>query len=160
MSIYMSFGNIAGSVTAQGYDKHIECKTVSFGNQRFISMPVGSGKEREVDKPALAEIVIEKKADKSTPYLFQESVAGKAIDKIEIKFVKTAKDNIETYMTYTLYDVLVSSYVSATEKEGDPEETVALNYTKFELKYHPRKNDNTLDSAIPVGYDLKLAKKT
>ena len=59
--------------------------------------------------------------------------------------------------------MLVSSYsISGVGEDdsGDPMESLSLAYTTIELKYHPRKRDNTLDSAIPAGYDLTLAAKT
>ena len=159
MAIYVKMGNIEGNVTAKGYEKHIEFLTAGFGNTRHVSMSVGSGKEREVDRPQLQEIALVKEADRATPYLFHEACAGKAIDKVEINFVKTSNDATETYMQYVLSNVLVSGYSAAGGSDSDPTEQIILAYTKFELKYHPRKKDNTLDSAIPAGYDLDQAKK-
>jgi len=162
MAIYMKMGKIEGNVTAKGYEKLIECESAQFGTNRHVAMSVGSGKEREVSKPSISEIVLTKDTDKATPYLFQESVTGKAIDEVEIRFAKTSNDAIETYMSWILKDVLISSYsASGTggDSESEPMESLALAFTKFELKYHPRKKDNTLDSAIPAGYDLNLATK-
>jgi type VI secretion system secreted protein Hcp len=161
MAIYMKMGKIEGNVTAQGYEKLIECDSAMLGVARFVNMSVGSGKEREVHAPQPIEVVITKNADKATPYMFGESLAGKAIDEVELKFVKTANDAIETFMTWTLKDVLISSYNASGfgESEGEPMESLMLAYTKVEMKYHPRNPDNTLAAAIPAGYDLRLAKK-
>ena len=158
MAIYMKMGKIAGDVSASGFEQYIELFSFEFGSGRGISMSVGSGKEREATKPSLSEVTCAKAMDKASPYLFLESCVGKAIDKVEIKFVKTSADALENYLTYTLDNVLISSYSAASEGE-DPSETLSLAYTKVEMKYHPRKPDNTLDSAIPAGYDLELGKK-
>ena len=158
MAIYVKMGSIEGNVTAKGFEKHIECLAANFGITRHVSMSVGSGKEREATKPSLSEVTLSKSMDKASPYLFLESCVGKAIDKVEIKFVKTSADALENYLTYTLDKVLVSSY-SASSGGDEPSESISLAYTKIEMKYHPRKPDNTLDSAIPAGYDLELGKK-
>ena len=158
MAIYMKMGKISGDVSSQGFKDYIECYSFQFGSGRGISMSVGSGKEREATKPSLSEVTLSKSMDKASPYLFLESCVGKAIDKVEIKFVKTSADSLENYLTYTLDKVLVSSY-SASSGGDEPSESISLAYTKLEMKYHPRKPDNTLDSAIPAGYDLELGKK-
>ena len=158
MAIYMKLGKIAGDVTAEGFQQYIECYSFQFGAGRGISMSVGGGKDREATKPSLSEVTLSKSMDKASPYLFLEACVGKAIDKVEIKFVKTSADALENYLTYTLDKVLVSSY-SASSGGDEPSESLSLAYTKVEMKYHPRKPDNTLDSAIPAGYDLELGKK-
>ena len=158
MAIYMKMGKIAGDVSATGFEQYIECYSFQMGAGRGISMSVGSGKEREATKPSLSEVTLSKSMDKASPYLFRESCVGKAIDKVETKFVKTSADALENYLTYTLDKVLVSSY-SASSGGDEPSESISLAYTKIEMKYHPRKPDNTLDSAIPAGYDLELGKK-
>ena len=158
MAIYMKLGKIEGNVTSASHEKWVEAYSFQFGSGRGISMSVGSGKEREATKPSLSEVTVSKAMDKASPYLFLESCVGKAIDKVEIHFVKTQADVLETYLIYELEKCLVSSY-SASSGGDEPSESISLAYTKIIMKYHPRKNDNTLDSAIPAGYDLELGKK-
>ena len=158
MTIYANFGKIQGSVSAKGYENHVELESLSFASGREISMEVGITGDREADKPFISEVALTKQMDKASPSLFVGALASKAIDKVEIKFVKTSADSLENYLTYTLDKVLVSSY-SASSGGDEPSESISLAYTKIEMKYHPRKPDNTLDSAIPAGYDLELGKK-
>ena len=158
MAIYMKIGKHEGDVSAEGWEKWIECHSFQFGAGRGISMSVGSGKEREATKPSLSEVTLAKSMDRASPGLLLEACVGKAIDKVEIDFVKTSADKLENYLKYTLENVLVSSY-SCSSGGDDPSESLSLAYTKFEMKYHPRKPDNTLDSALPAGYDLELGKK-
>jgi type VI secretion system secreted protein Hcp len=158
MAIYVKFGKIEGDVSAEGWEKWIEAGSFQFGAGRGISMSVGSGREREATKPSLSEVTVTKSMDKSSPYLFLEACVGKATDKVVIDFVKTSADKLENYLKYTLYDALVSSY-SASSGGEDPSESVSIAYNKFEMKYFPRKKDNTLDSPVPAGYDLEAGKK-
>ena len=159
MAIYADFGKIHGSVTAEGFKNHIEFNSFKLGSGRHILMEVGKGTNREGSIPSISEVSMDKKMDKSSPYFFVGSVAGKAIDKVEIKFVKTSKGGTEKYLTYTLYNVLVSGYDIGGSKDGDPQEHIGLAYTKIEMKYHPRNAENTTNSAIPTGYDVDTGKK-
>ena len=159
MAIYADFGKTKGSVTAEGFKDHIEFSSFSLGSGRSIYMEVGKGTEREPTAPSISEVTMLKQMDKSSPDFFLGSMVGKALDKVEIKFVKTSEGALENYLTYTLHDVLVSAYDVSGAKEENPMETINLAYTKIEMKYHPRKSDNTKGSAIPVGYDVDKGKK-
>ena len=159
MAIYADFGKIQGAVTAKGYENHIEWDMFTFGTGRHVSMSVGAGQEREADKPYITEMTLNKPMDKSSPQMFVGSLAGKALDKVTIKCVKTADDGVEEYLSYTLQDVMVSTYMVGGHESSDPTETVTLVFNKIEMKYHPRQEDNTLGSPIPAGYDVKLGKK-
>ena len=159
MAIYADFGKIKGSVTAEGFKDHIELASFGLGSGRNIFMEVGKGTERESTAPNIGEVSMNKTMDRSSSELFAGSMAGKAIDKVEIKFVKTSEGALERYLTYTLHDVLVSAYNVSGAREQQPTESLSLAYTKIELKYHPRKSDNTKGSAIPVGYDVSKGKK-
>ncbi len=159
MAIYATFGKIQGSVTAQGFENHIECTSFTMCGGRFISMEVGTGQDREATKPFLTEFTLVKLMDKSSPHMWLGSLVGKTIDKVEVKCIKTSDDALEKYLTYTLEDVLVSAYNVANDKGSNGTESVSLAYNKIEMKYHPRNPDNTLGSAIPAGYDVKQGKK-
>ena len=159
MGIYADFGQIQGSVTAKGFENHIEWEHFGFAANRNITMKVGAGSERESDKPDVGVFTLGKVMDKSSPKMFLGALVGKAIDKVQVKCVKTSGDAVEQYLSYTLSDVLVSTYSVSGSEDGDPFESVALAFNKIEMKYHPRKEDNTLDSPVPAGYDVKLGKK-
>ena len=159
MAIYATFGKIEGSVTAEGFTNHILCKSFHFATGRFVSMEVGTGKDREGTSPFLSEFILTKQMDKSSPHMWLGSLVGKAIDKVEVKCIKTSDDAVEQYLSYTLEDVLVSSYDLTGDKSSDGIEAVNLAYNKIEMKYHPREDDNTLGNPIPVGYDVKFGKK-
>ena len=159
MAIYAKFGKMQGSVTAEGFENDIECQSFNFGGGRFISMEVGTGKDREGTKPFLTEFILTKQMDKSSPHMWLGSLVGKAIDKVEVQCIKTSDDALEKYLTYTLEDVLVSAYDLSNEQGTNGLEAVNLAYNKIEMKYHPREADNTLGGAIPAGYDVKAGKK-
>lgn len=156
MAIYLHVDGLEGDVTAAGHEGWIECHAMDFGVGRSISTPTGSSQERESSAPSLSDVTIVKNMDKCTPKLFELACIGKS-KLVKIDLVQTG-EQLDTYMSYTLENSLISSYSSNTG--GDrPTESVAFNFTKFEMKYTPYDNEHNPGSPIPAGYDVSLGKK-
>jgi type VI secretion system secreted protein Hcp len=135
MPIYMKITKnglpvITGDVTAQGHEKWIELLSAQMG--QFKSTAANKGDTREASKPTVSEIVITKAMDSASSALFQQSLHGEGVT-IQIDFVKS--DN-STYLTFTLQDVLISSYQTATSRSDRPTENLTLNFTKMAFDMH------------------------
>ncbi len=160
MPIYMKYEAIDGDVTAEGHEKWIELHSCQFGVGRAIKSPTGGSKDREGSAPSLTEIAISKDTDVSSPKLFSESLQGEGVP-VTIDFCKTDKGKLETYLTYTLTDTVVSSF-SMSHAGGDrskrPMESLSLNFTKIELKNISMGSANDTGSPDAVTYDLGLGK--
>ena len=156
MAIYLKIDGIDGDVTAEGHEKWIECMSMQFGVGRGITTPTGSSAERESSAPSVSEVSVTKNMDQSTPNLFSESCVGKSKE-VKIDLIQTG-EALETYMSYTLTDALISGYSVSTG--GDrPTESVSFNFTKIEMKYTPYDNKHNAGSPLPAGYDVSLGKK-
>ena len=60
------------------------------------------------------------------------------------------------YYKVTLEDLVISSYVSGgASGAGDIQEEFALSFAKVKFEYKPQKADQSLDSAIEGGWDIK-----
>ena len=158
MAIFAKFSKVQGAVVAKGFENHIELTHAGYFASRVVSTDVGTGRNREAGIPTMQDFHIMKRLDKASPKLWLSSLVGKAIDKVEVKFVKTSEDVLETYLTFTLEDALVSSYSLSDYREGHAE-VLTLAYNKILMKYSPRKSDNSLGDPIPGGYDVKHGKK-
>ena len=154
MAIYLDHETIDGNVTAAGYEKHIKIESFQFGVGRGISMEAGNMSNREATRPSLSEVVLGHKTDTSAVALFKEAVTGAAGKKVVIKFVQTGAADLVEYMTYTLYDTLVSGYSISAEGDGDPYETVSLSYAKIEVQYNDFDKNNASGSPQRGFYDL------
>jgi type VI secretion system secreted protein Hcp len=131
---------------------------MQFGTGRAITLKTGAALDREASAPSVSEVNVSKLMDQASPKLFAESCYGKAKPKIEIHLCKTDAGKLETYMEYTLSDVLLSGY--NVSSAGDrPTESISFNFTKIEMKFVPWGKDHAKGSPIPAGYDLGLAKK-
>lgn len=165
MTIYMKVNGIDGDVTAKGHENWISLQSIRFNVKRFLSTDPGRISDREGTRPALSEIIINKKMDKSSPLLFGESCVGKAKSQIQIDICQT-DSSLNTYAQFTLNNVIISGYDlnadetvdhSHPERRHYPLETVSLSFDKIEVRYIPYNSQNQAQSPIPAGYDLKQA---
>jgi type VI secretion system secreted protein Hcp len=157
MAIYMQIQGIKGNVEADGHKDWIELGSLQWGVGRGIATATGTSKDREASAPSISEVVVTKQLDLASPYIFSEACVGKS-KPIVIHLCKTDATKLETYLEYTLTNSLISGY--SVSSGGDrPTESISINFTKVEMKYIPWKDDHTMDSPIPVGYDMATAKK-
>ncbi|UTA46632.1 type VI secretion system tube protein Hcp [Simiduia sp. 21SJ11W-1] len=159
MAIYMNFnGNSpAGNVTAEGYANWIEVDNFHFGVGRAITMEAGAMANREASRPSISEITVTKPLDSASGGLFKASVTGDAGVKVEIHVVQTGANKVEKYATYTLEEVIISSYSVSAAAGGAPQESLSLSFAKIEadLTHADKTNKNTKN--MRVGYDLTTA---
>jgi type VI secretion system secreted protein Hcp len=152
MPIYVKYGAIDGDVTAAGHEKWIEINSAQFGVGRGISSPTGGSADREASAPSVSEIVVTKPTDVASTKLFNEALQGEGTD-VTIDFCKTDKGKLETYMTYTLTNTMVSSF--SMSSGGDrPMESLSFNFTKVEFKNTAMGAANDTGSPDAVTYDL------
>lgn len=158
MPIYMKIDGIDGNVEAEGHAKWIEVNSLQFGVGRAITSGVGKASDRESSAPSISEVTVTKAMDAASPKIFAESCYGKSKPKIEFHLCKTDEGKLETYMEYTVSDVLISGY-SVSSGGDKPTESISFNFTKIEMKFVPWDDGHKKGTPIPAGYDLALAKK-
>lgn len=160
MALYMNYNDlkIKGDVTAKGFENWINIGTLNYSVGRGVSMGVGSMKNREIDLPALSEIMITKGFDSSTPLLLKESLAGQDGVKIEIALVRTGSGVPEEVGRIILEDALISHYGFSADSSSPPAEQLSISYSKItaDLKGADKANKN--GQAIKVGFDLSEGK--
>jgi type VI secretion system secreted protein Hcp len=157
MAIYMKYGAIDGPVSTTGFIKWIELNSFQFGVGRGIGSAARGETNREASEPSISEIVVTKNADIASNKLFADAVGGTMDSKVTIKFTTTAKDKVETFLTYELTDTGLSGY--SVSSGGDrPSESLSLNFTKVMITFvgTDAKAGGSPDTA---GYDMtKMAK--
>ncbi|GAA6166720.1 Hcp family type VI secretion system effector [Sessilibacter corallicola] len=159
MAIYMNFNSNSpkGNVTAQGYEDWIEVDHFSFGVGRGINMEPGAMANREATRPSISEVTVSKNLDAASGGLFKQSVTGDEGVVVEIHVVQTGASSVEKYATYTMQDVIISSYSITAAAGGAPQESVSLAFSRIEadLTHADKTHKNTTN--MRVGYDLTTA---
>jgi len=158
MPIYMNYNDLAikGDVTEEGHKNWIELNSCQWGLGRGISSPTGGAADREASAPSVSEITVTKSTDSASVKLVTEALEGEG-KKVVIDFCKTDKGKLETYVSFTLENCMISGY--SLSSGGDrPSESLSLNFTKVEFKNTPQGMAGDTGSPESVTYDLALAK--
>jgi len=97
--------------------------------------------------------------NKASTGLMLACATGEHIKTATLTCRKAGKDQ-QSYMSITLKDVMVTSYMVGGSK-GDvvPLNTVSLNFARIEFSYSPQKSDGSLESPRVAGYDRKQNKR-
>ena len=133
MAIYMKYGDIKGTVTTEGFKDQIELNSFQLGAGRGIGSARGLGSNREGSEPSISEITVTKMWDpKSSSKLFEQAVAGKLDNKVDISFTTTNASKQEVYLVIKLSDCGISGY-SASSGGDKPTESLSLNFAKIEV---------------------------
>lgn len=160
MAIYMEYDGIKGNVTAAGYEGMIALDFVTFRVQRTISMTTGALANREVSTPTFSFLETGKRMDSASVGIFREAVAGSAGKQVKIHFVRTGKNQLQEFLTYTLQHCLPTFYRTVdTHRETSPAaERLYLSFTAVEVTHIASGSDNNALNPARGGYDLVAAK--
>ena len=158
MPIYMKYDGINGEVSAEGHKQCIELNSVSWGVGRGISTPTGSGGDRNTTAPSISEVTVSKPFDGSSVPLFQELLTPGSAKKATLDFVRTDKDKLAVFLSIELDDVMVSGYNVSSHGEGQPQETLSLNFTKIIVTETGTDVTGTAGQPNKAGYDVAGAK--
>jgi len=159
MAIYMEFEGVKGNVTVGGYEGMIKLDFVTFGVQRTISMQPGELANREYNCPIFSIIKTGKKLDVSTPGLLRESAVGHEGKQVKLHFVRTQRNALEEYMSYTLENCLITgiNQKSSRYPANIPVERVYLSYSAITITHGKRDANDRITNTLRAGYDLTNA---
>jgi type VI secretion system secreted protein Hcp len=156
--MYMKYGSVTGNVTESSHTGWIELKNFSWGLARAISTVVGSTDDREASAPSVSEVVVSKDNDVASTALMQEALSGFG-KTVQIDFARTAKGQLDVYLTLTLTNTMISGYShNCNGGDGRPSESLSLNFSKFEYKFTQMDTDASPGTSATAGYDLSTAK--
>jgi type VI secretion system secreted protein Hcp len=158
MPIYMKYDGIDGEITASGHEKWIEISSFQWGVGRGISTPTGSGGDRNTTAPTISEVTVTKPFDGSSVGLFQEVLTPGDAKKALLDFVRTDKDKLAVFLSLELDDVMISGYHVSSGGDGQPQESLSLNFTKIIVTETGTDESGGAGQPTKVGYDLALAK--
>jgi type VI secretion system secreted protein Hcp len=134
---FLKFDGIDGECKDKDHKEWIEINSLNFGAAREIT---GAGSTRSAGPAKFKDISVSKWIDKSSPILMQSVCAGRVFPKVEIDVTAASYDQTSsntTYITYTLENVLISSFNNGSGSSGEsiPVDQFSLNFTKIEIDY-------------------------
>jgi len=155
MPAFMKLGDIKGEATDQDHKDWILIESMSA--PIFRSIPQGAkDQQRTKGDTTLGDVAIVRQLDKSSTKLQENCANGTFFKEVEVHFCTTVKNKQEPYLTYKLYDVIISSFSMHANSSGSPlpTEQITLGYSKVDWNYivvDPKTGDKT--GQVPAKYN-------
>lgn len=157
MAIYMKLGGVPGNSTHKNYPQWITLASIHWGLHVDVQTTVGaSGNRLSAGKITPSDVSFQKGFDIASVPLMKLAFAGNAIDQATIAITQQASDSGEAYLTYTLFDVIISSFQVAAADSGSPLDSISLNFAKLEVKANPTDEKGKPQQSVG-GYDFTMA---
>lgn len=154
VNAYLIIDGVEGPSTSK--TGAIDILSFSWGvSQTSVYGAGASGKEAKAGRADFSNLTIMKVLDKTTPMLFDHCATGNILKQVHILYDKPVGDKQDDYFRIWLKDALITS-VQLSGSNENPTESVSFAYQGVEIAYKPEKDDGSLDSAAPKGYDLAL----
>ena len=153
VDMFIKIGDIKGESQDKKHKDEIDVLSWSWGATQSGSFHTGGG--GGVGKVNVQDISVTKYIDKSTPKLFQTLATGEHIRFAELSVVDSKYSGNETYLKYTLENVLITS-VSTGGSGGEDRltENISLNFEKIKVTYQPYENKKK--SGDPVEFEFTV----
>ncbi|HET7773800.1 MAG TPA: type VI secretion system tube protein Hcp [Burkholderiaceae bacterium] len=151
---FLKIEGIEGESPDAKHGKEIQVLSWSWGvtNTGTHGMGAGGG----AGKAMVSDFNFAHEYDKASPNLFDKCVKGTHI-KSAVLTARKAGGQQQEFLVIKFFDLLVSS-VSPGASGEIPQESVSLNFTKYEIEYKPQKADGSLDAGVKAQYDIKQQK--
>jgi type VI secretion system secreted protein Hcp len=153
---FLRIDGIAGESTDAKHKGEIDVQTWSWGESQAIAANPGGG-GAGTGKVSMTDLHISANLSKASPQLLLACAAGTHIKSAVLTGRKAGKAQAE-FLTFSLSDVLVSSYQAGGATAEAPLDSISLNFSKIEMTYREQTAKGSLGPAIRVGWDRKTNK--
>jgi type VI secretion system secreted protein Hcp len=153
---FLRVDGIQGESADAKHKGEIEVLSWSWGEtQPTPSGPGGGG----AGKVEMSDLTVVTHVSKASPHLLLACATGKHIKSAVLTGRKAGKAQAE-FLTFSLSDVLVSSYQTGGSASVEPPaDSVSLNFAKVQVEYKEQKADGSLGETVKVGWDRKANKQ-
>lgn len=157
MAIYMQLGNTPGTATDSVYQGWVVLQSIHWGLHVDVNTTVGqSGSRLSAGKITPSDVSIMKEFDLASVPLMKLAFAGVNSPVATIVITQQATDSGQAYLTYTLSQVIISSFQVSASESGKPMDSISLNFSKVEVKASPTDDTGKQINSIG-GYDFSQA---
>jgi type VI secretion system secreted protein Hcp len=155
---FLRVDGIPGESTDDKHKGEIEVLSWSWGEVNEAP-PRGPGGGVGAGKVDMSDLTVVAHFSKASPQLLLACASGKHFKTAVLSARKAGKGQAD-YLTFSLTDVLVSSYqVAGTADTSVPTDSVGLSFGKIQVEYKEQKADGSLGNAVKVGWDRKANKQ-
>jgi len=160
--MFIQLKGIKGESTDDKHKEWIEMLSFSKGVTQEASATkstAGGGTSARANFP---DFHFTKLMDAASPTLELYCASGQHIDEVKVELCRASGESEHklVYMTYTMADVIISSYNVSGGDNMFPVESLSLNFAKIEQEYKQQKREGgTAAGSVKSGWDLKANKK-
>ena len=150
---FLKIKGIEGESTDKGHKNEIDLLSWSWGESQSGSHGAGGG--GGAGKVNMNDFSFVMRVNKASPKLLLACAGGDHIDEALLTCRKAGKTQQE-YLKIKFGELLISSFqTGGSQGEEIPVDSISFNFSKIEYTYSPQKPDGSLDTAIPVHWDLQ-----
>jgi type VI secretion system secreted protein Hcp len=153
---FLKIDGIAGESTDSKHKDEIDVQSWSWGETH--STPAGGGGGGGAGKVQMQDLHVTAKISKASPQLMLACASGKHIKSAILTGRRSAKVPLE-FLTFSLSDVLVSSYQTGGTEAEPPVDAVSLNFAKIQIEYKELQQSGKLGGTTKAGWDVKQNKQ-
>jgi len=156
---FLKIDGIPGESADSKHKDEIDVETWSWGEANPV--PHGGGSGAGAGRVEIQDFNFTARFSKASPNLMLACASGKHFKDAVLRARRGAGKSQADFLTFSLSDVLVSSYQTAGAEAGDvaPVDSVSLNFSKIQIEYKEQKPDGSLGGSIKAGWDVKQNKQ-
>ena len=152
---FLKIDGIPGESLDSKHKDEIEVLSWSWGESHQGAVSPGGG--AGTGKVAMTDLQVTTLISRASPLLLLACASGKHVKSAILSGRKAGKGQLE-YLTFSLSDVLVSSYQTGASEAEAPLDSISLSFSKIEVSYTPQKPDGSPAPAVRAGWDVKANK--
>jgi type VI secretion system secreted protein Hcp len=156
VDMFLKLDGIKGESKDHKHKEEIHIESFSWGLSQTGTF--GSGGGGGAGKVNVHDITVSKVLDKATPLLMFHICNGKHIKEGLITVRKAGEKPVE-YLKIKLTDILISSIQESAAGGDILQESLSLNFAKFQVDYIEQKADGTGESPVTMSWDVKANTK-
>ena len=158
-AVFAKYDGVDGESQDANHDKWIDVLSIDWGSHK----PGGgaTGQSRRRGAAVVEDLTLTMEFDRSSPKIQEACLIGKVFPKIEIDVVANRDDTDgESFLTYKLKDVIVTSYLIIVADDGSTALQVSMSFsTLMQTHTDGEGNETTLDIDRPAR-DVVLTEKS
>jgi type VI secretion system secreted protein Hcp len=157
---FLKIDGIPGESTDSKHKDEIDVLAWSWGEANPVQHGGGGGGGGGAGKVQMQDFNFTASVSKASPQLMLACASGKNLKSAVLSGRRSGKGQQE-FLTFSLSDVLVSSYQTSGAEGGDvvPMDSVSLNFSKIQIEYKLQKATGAGGGSIKAGWDVKQNKQ-
>lgn len=152
---FLKIDGIAGESTDSKHKGEIDVQSWSWGESQSGSSGGGGGGAGKVQ---MQDLHVSTNMSKASPQLMLACASGQHLKSAVLTGRRGGKASLE-FLTFSLSDVLVSTYQTGGTEAEPPVDSVSFNFAKIQIEYKQVQQGGKLGASAKAGWDVKQNKQ-